>query len=171
MILVTVGVSNIPFDRLVAAVDSLVAEDEAVIAQCGAARVRPERAVHFDFLPFEELEELVAKARAVVCHAGIGSVALCVSRGLHPIVVPRLSSLGECVDDHQLTFARRLAALGLATAIEDVDELADAVRAAPSHQPATGLSSTLAYELIDYISTQAAARTVLTRRERPRTLV
>ena len=157
MILVTVGVSNLPFDRLVAAVDGLAAGDEAVVAQCGAARVRPERALSFDFLAFEELAELLAQARVVVCHAGIGSVALCLSGGLHPVVVPRLRRLGECVDDHQLTFARRLADLGLATAIEDVDELAEAVRTVPSGQPPTGLSSQLADELIDYIGGRAAA--------------
>ena len=41
MILVTVGVSNLPFDRRVAAVDGLAAEGETVVAQCGPARAAP----------------------------------------------------------------------------------------------------------------------------------
>ena len=156
MILVTVGVSNLPFDRLVGAVGELAAGDETVVAQCGAARVRPRGAVCFDYLPFVELAEWVSKARLVVCHAGIGSVAMCLSRGLRPIVVPRRKQLGECVDQHQVTFAQRLGDLGLATVVEDVSYLAEAVRSAPGRQPPTGLSRELADELIAYIEWHAA---------------
>ncbi|MGH3062350.1 MAG: glycosyltransferase, partial [Gaiellaceae bacterium] len=95
MILVTVGVSNLPFDRLVAAADGLTAGGEEIVVQFGAARARPQRAVCFDYLPFVQLQEWVSKARVVVCHAGIGSVAMCVSTGVHPVVVPRLERLGE----------------------------------------------------------------------------
>lgn len=151
MILVTVGVSNLPFDRLVAAVDGLATEGETVVAQFGAARVRPQRAVCFEYLPFVELEEWVSKARVVVCHAGIGSVAMCLSTGMHPVVVPRVKRLGESVDEHQLTFGRRLAELGLATVVEDVSELARAVRSVPESQPRTGLSRPLADELLAYV--------------------
>ena len=158
MILVTVGVSNLPFDRLVAAVDDLAAEGETVVAQYGAARTRPQRAVCFDYLPFVELQEWVSKARVVVCHAGIGSVAMCVSTGMHPVVVPRVKRLGESVDEHQLTFGRRLGELGLATVVEDVSELARVVRSVPPHQPRTGLSRELADELLEYIGSHAAAR-------------
>jgi UDP-N-acetylglucosamine transferase subunit ALG13 len=158
MILVTVGVSNLPFDRLVAAVDGLAAEGETVVAQYGAARTRPQRAVCFDYLPFVELQEWVSKARVVVCHAGIGSVAMCLSTGMHPVVVPRVKRLGESVDGHQLTFGRRLGELGLATVVEDVSELARVVRSVPPHQPRTGLSRELADELLEYIGSVRARR-------------
>lgn len=158
MILVTVGVSNLPFDRLVAAVDGLAAGGEEVVAQYGAARVRPRRAVCFDYLPFVELQEWVAKARVVVCHAGIGSVAMCLTTGGHPVVVPRLERLGECVDEHQLEFARRLGELGLATVVEDVSELGRAVRSVPDGQPRTGLSRQLADELHAYIASARPRR-------------
>jgi beta-1,4-N-acetylglucosaminyltransferase len=156
MILVTVGVSNLPFDRLVAAVDDLTAEGETVVAQYGAARVRPRHAVCFDYLPFVELEEWVSKARVVVCHAGIGSVAMCLSTGRHPVVVPRVKRLGESVDEHQLTFGRRLGELGLATVVEDVSELAGVVRSVPESQPRTGLSPQLADELLVYVGSVRA---------------
>ncbi len=158
MILVTVGVSNLPFDRLVAAVDGLTAHGEKVVAQCGPARVRPRRATCFDYLPFAELEEWVSKARVVVCHAGIGSVAMCVSTGRRPVVVPRLKRLGESVDEHQVSFGRRLGELGLATVVEDVSELAGAVRSAPTLQPSTGLSPKLADELLAYVESVRVRR-------------
>jgi UDP-N-acetylglucosamine transferase subunit ALG13 len=158
MILVTVGVSNLPFDRLVAAADGLAAGGEEIVVQYGAARARAQRAVCFDYLPFVQLQEWVAKARIVVCHAGIGSVAMCVSTGVHPVVVPRLERLGESVDEHQLAFGRRLGELGLATVVEDVSELARAIRAVPTGQPPTGLSRQLAGELIAYIGSVRAGR-------------
>jgi beta-1,4-N-acetylglucosaminyltransferase len=158
MILVTVGVSNLPFDRLLTAVDGLTKDTEKVIVQCGAARIRPQRATCFDYLPFAKFEEFISEARVVVCHAGIGSVGLCLSAGVHPLVVPRLKRLGESVDDHQLLFARRLDELGLATAIDDVAELGSAVRTAPGRQAPTGLSAQLAEELIAYISRYAGRR-------------
>jgi UDP-N-acetylglucosamine transferase subunit ALG13 len=158
MILVTVGVSNLPFDRLVAAVDGLAADGEEVVAQYGAARARPQRAVSFDYLPFVELQQWVSKARVVVCHAGIGSVAMCLTTGVHPVVVPRLERLGECIDEHQLLFGRRLGQLGLATVVEDVSELPRAVRTVPAGQPPTGLSRQLADELLAYIGSVRARR-------------
>ncbi|MGH3013637.1 MAG: glycosyltransferase, partial [Gaiellaceae bacterium] len=112
----------------------------------------------FDYLPFVQLQEWVSKARVVVCHAGIGSVAMCVSTGVHPVVVPRLERLGESVDEHQLAFGRRLGELGLATVVEDVSELARVVRAVPTDQPPTGLSRQLADELLAYIGSVRARR-------------
>jgi UDP-N-acetylglucosamine transferase subunit ALG13 len=158
MILVTVGVSNLPFDRLVAAVDGLAADGEEVVAQYGAARARPQHAVSFDYLPFVELQRWVSKARVVVCHAGIGSVAMCLTTGVHPVVVPRLERLGECVDEHQLLFGRRLGQLGLATVVEDVSELPRTVRSVPAGQPPTGLSRQLADELVAYIGSVRTRR-------------
>jgi UDP-N-acetylglucosamine transferase subunit ALG13 len=156
MMLVTVGASNLPFDRLVEAADELPAGGETVVVQYGAARVRPRRAVSFDYLPFAEFQEWVSKARLVICHAGIGSVGLCLSLGLHPIVVPRRKRLHECIDEHQVTFARRVAALGLATVVEDVSLLSAAVQSASSRQARTGLSQQLADELVEYIGTHCA---------------
>jgi UDP-N-acetylglucosamine transferase subunit ALG13 len=157
VILVTVGASNLPFDRLVEAADDIATGSESVVVQYGAARVRPQRATGFDYVSYVELKAWVSNARLVVCHAGIGSVALCLSLGRQPVVVPRRKGLRECVDEHQLSFGRRLDELGLATTVEDVSELGDVVRSARTSRQATGLSPLLARELITYIGTHAAA--------------
>ena len=158
MILVTVGMSNLPFERLLSVVDELPVDGEELVVQCGPARARPQRAAQcVDYLPFSEFERHVRESRVVVCHAGIGSVGLCLTSGRHPIVVPRLKEHREAVDDHQRWFARRLSELGLATAVEDVAFLGDAVLTAPTSQPETGLSRELADELIAYIGQRSAA--------------
>ena len=65
-----------------------------------------------DYLSFDELAEYARDARVFVCHAGVGSIVLARRFGHRPIVVPRRHHLGEHVDDHQLSLARRLAAPG-----------------------------------------------------------
>ena len=121
MILVTIGTS-LPFDRLLSALDGL-AEKERVVVQAGASSLRPAGAEVVDFLPFDELVELIESARVVVTHAGAGSVLLSLRIGRRPVVVPRLHRCGEAVDDHQLEFGRRMASLGLVTLVEDPADL------------------------------------------------
>jgi UDP-N-acetylglucosamine transferase subunit ALG13 len=123
-VLVTVGTSDTPFDRLLNAVERI---GERLTVQHGPSSVRPEGARCFGVLPPEQLDGLIRLSRVVVTHAGIGSVAAALAHGRRPIVVPRLARLGEAVDDHQVSFARRLASAGLATLVENLDDLADVV--------------------------------------------
>jgi UDP-N-acetylglucosamine transferase subunit ALG13 len=60
------------------------------------------------WLPYQELTELISRARVVVCHAGVGTVMTCLKNAQRPIVVPRLRAFGEHVDDHQLEITKRL---------------------------------------------------------------
>jgi UDP-N-acetylglucosamine transferase subunit ALG13 len=128
MIVVTVGTNEQPFDRLVRAAAAL-GGDEPLLVQHGASQVPHGRGEWVDFLPFDELERRVAGARALVCHAGVGSIMLARRCGKRPIVMPRRHHLGEAVDDHQLPLARRLAVAGLVTLVEDEQGLQSALRA------------------------------------------
>lgn len=122
MILVTIGTHETPFDRLIRAVAPLVELDELVV-QHGSSDVRVAGATCVDFLPFTELSELVGSARAVVTHAGAGSVLVALAAGKQPVVMPRLYAFGEAVDDHQLVFACHLSDAGLVTLVEDPAEM------------------------------------------------
>jgi UDP-N-acetylglucosamine transferase subunit ALG13 len=147
-VLITVGTNEAPFDRLVEAAGLI--HGEPVVVQHGASAVRPAGARCLEFLPFEELDRLMSTSRVVVTHAGIGSVATALSHGRRPVIVPRLHRLGEAVDDHQVFFARKLAAAGLATVVEDIAELPVAVAQADHRVVASGeedLSADLRREL------------------------
>lgn len=134
--LVTVGTSRkYAFDRLVRA-SALLGASGPVVVQRGASVVRPSGAQVVDFMSFDEIRDAVADADAVVTHAGIGSVLLALTHGHRPIVVPRQAGLGEGVDDHQVRFARRLEAEGLATVVIDPAELPAALRALPARAEA-----------------------------------
>jgi beta-1,4-N-acetylglucosaminyltransferase len=119
VILVSVGTNEARFDRLLHAVETLTG-DEPIFVQHGASPIRPKNAECVDFLPFEAFIEKIGEARAVVTHAGVGSVMVALSLGRRPIVMPRLKRYGEAVDDHQLPLAHRLKEAGLVTLVEDL---------------------------------------------------
>ena len=129
MILVTLGTQAFPFDRLLRGLEGV---DEELVVQGGGSTFRPAGATWFDYLEYPELLEHVRRARVVVSHAGVGSVMTVVAEGKRPVVVPRLHAYGEAVDDHQLPFARRLAAAGLVALVEDPAELPAALVETPS---------------------------------------
>jgi UDP-N-acetylglucosamine transferase subunit ALG13 len=157
MIFATVGTSVIPFDRLFRALDELPG-DEPLVVQQGPSSVCPAGATSLDFLAFDDLVDLVRQARVVVTHAGVGTILVALANGRRPVVVPRLRRFAEAVDDHQLDFARRLAAAGLVTLVEDTARLAEAIAgdgaavATLRQEPGP-----LASELRDYIAAQIAA--------------
>lgn len=159
MIFVTVGTNEAPFDRLLRLVQSVGYADQLVV-QYGASSVRPPARELVESMPFETLIEHVRSARAVVTHAGVGSVIVSLSEGRKPIVLARRQELGEAVDDHQVDFARRFAAAGLVTLVESADELRAALQqpAEADVRSALGRSSRLAAELRSYLGAEIARR-------------
>jgi UDP-N-acetylglucosamine transferase subunit ALG13 len=136
VIFVTVGTHHQRFERLLGALGPLAELDELVV-QHGSAPppLEADRAV--PFLSYSEVVAYMRRARAVVTHAGVGSVLVARRAGQAPVVVPRLRALGEHVDDHQIQFVRALEREGLVTVVWDVAELRAAVLAArPAPRPA-----------------------------------
>ncbi len=159
MIFVTVGTNEAPFDRLLEAVAQLPAGEELVV-QHGASSVRVPGAELVDFLPFEQIVQHIRRARAVVTHAGVGSIIVALSNGKRPVVAPRLKRFGEAVDDHQLHFGRRFSDAGLVTLVESADGLADALGSAEHEAPTLAGSGALAAELRGFLEQELAAPSV-----------
>lgn len=126
MIFVTVGTNEARFDRLLAALDGLP-DGTDLFVQHGPSSIRPAGAACAEYLSFDEIVEKMRAARAVVTHAGVGSVLTALLSGARPIVVPRLQRYGEAVDDHQLEFGQRAERAGLVTLVEDAADLPSAI--------------------------------------------
>jgi UDP-N-acetylglucosamine transferase subunit ALG13 len=162
MILFTIGTS-LTFDRLVSVADAVADTcDERVVVQGGRSRCRFERAELLEFLPYDELEALVREARVVVTHAGAGTALLALGSGKRPVLVPRLRRHGEAIDDHQVAFAERLAALGLARVVADPLDLPDLLLALPADEerpetPAGSMVSSLREDLLQRLGPPQAA--------------
>lgn len=124
-IFVTVGTDHHRFDRLLGWIDgwfeARAPADVAVFCQTGSSG--PTRRVpSMPFLDADVLQTSLAEADCVVTHGGT-TVALARHAGHVPIVVPRSHELGEHVDDHQIHFAAKVAALGYAHLAQSAEEL------------------------------------------------
>jgi UDP-N-acetylglucosamine transferase subunit ALG13 len=152
MILVTTGTNGAPFDRLLLEVDA-VESDEPLVVQHGPSRVRPRAATCVAYLPFGDLVEHVRRARVVITHGGVGSVVVALMNGRRPLVVPRIASFGEAVDDHQLVFGQRLAETGLVTLVADPARLREALQSGACYAAAPRLpgAGPLADDLAAYL--------------------
>jgi UDP-N-acetylglucosamine transferase subunit ALG13 len=123
-VLVTVGMGPWPFDRLIEAITPLCAEHE-VFAQTGTSSLRPP-CPHAAFVPFGELDALIAAVDIIITHAG-NTVRLVQRAQKVPIAVARQAALGEMANDHQVEYLRFEERTGPVQAVWDVRELPRAV--------------------------------------------
>lgn len=132
MIFVTVGTHEQPFNRLVKKVDELkrdgvIAED--VIIQTGFSTYEPKYCQWSKLIPYQDMIKNVENARIVITHGGPASFIMPLQIGKTPIVVPRQHQFNEHINDHQVEFARNVAArMETIIPVEDIDKLADTIK-------------------------------------------
>ena len=151
MILVTLGTHPRPMDRLIVALDDLLARgelDDEIIITAAAYGRQPTLARALGIQPFGELAEMARTARAIITHGGPASIALALSAGHSPVVVPRDPALREHVDDHQIRFAAWLAERRNVTVVLEMDKLGAALRETLSRQAGAPLSRPVPTEAI-----------------------
>ena len=132
MIFVTVGTHEQPFNRLIKAVDDLVADGtitEEVIIQRGYSTYEPKHCKYYDLLPWDEMQKYNKEARIVITHGGPASFIDVLALGKTPIVVPRQAKYNEHVNDHQLEFARQFVERGVnIIVVDDINILKDSIK-------------------------------------------
>ncbi len=110
-IFVTVGNRTESFTRLVRMVDAALASlamPYEGLFQAGTTPGAINGLERVSYLPRPQFEEEMRRADAVICHAGVGTLHSALEAGHLPIVIPRLASHGECVNDHQMEIVRAL---------------------------------------------------------------
>ena len=126
LVVVTVGSDHHPFDRLIGWVDRWLHEGGAARVDCliqyGTAR-SPLNGRARAYVDHSQLLELMGSATVVIMQGGPIGIAESRRLGRLPIVVPRLSTYNEVVDDHQVTYSRAMAAQGKAAVAESEAEL------------------------------------------------
>jgi UDP-N-acetylglucosamine--N-acetylmuramyl-(pentapeptide) pyrophosphoryl-undecaprenol N-acetylglucosamine transferase len=136
LVFATVG-AVLPFDRLVKTVAEAKTKgaiDGRVLVQVGEGGARPDSLECVETLPFDDLQALLKDASVVICHGGTGSLITALREGCHVIAMPRLFSLGEVYDDHQVEIVEAFVGRGLVQRADDADQLVRAladVRARP----------------------------------------
>jgi UDP-N-acetylglucosamine transferase subunit ALG13 len=107
MIFVTVG-SQLPFDRLVFAVDGWAASrpDVELFGQVGDTANPPANFDSVSTIAPEEYERRFAEAELIVGHAGMGTIIAALESSKPLLMLPRLARLKESRNDNQVGTAR-----------------------------------------------------------------
>lgn len=136
MIFVTVG-SQLPFDRLVKAVDDWAAAngEATAFAQIGSTSYKPAHMDWAPYLPVDAFRRKLETASLVVSHAGMGNLLLALQAKKPILVMPRRLQLDEIRNDHQLATARWLRQMPGVRVADDTEELVDALRRAEWNEP------------------------------------
>ncbi len=124
MIFVTVGTDQ-PFDRMMRVVDSWAAERSRIdiFAQIGEGGWEPSSIPFSPFLTPPEYKVRFDQARVIIAHAGMGTILSALIYGKPILVMPKLASLGEHRNEHQLATARRMMSQGTVSVAFDEAEL------------------------------------------------
>lgn len=131
MIFVTVGTHEQPFNRLVKYIDNLKKDNiikEEVVIQTGYSTYEPQFCTWSKFYPYDEMTELVGRARIVITHGGPSSFIMPLQIGKTPIVVPRRKEYNEHINNHQVEFAKAVAERqGTIIVVENIKKLKDTI--------------------------------------------
>jgi UDP-N-acetylglucosamine transferase subunit ALG13 len=120
-----------PFDRLINALDTSVQKgliDDELFAQIGDACYKPRFIRHVDVLDRETYIRQFKVAKAIISHAGMGTIAMADRYEKPLLVLPRLKKYGENVSDHQLQTARVLANESHFLLAKDTNDLIKKIR-------------------------------------------
>ena len=109
MIFVTAG-TQLPFDRLVEAVDSIAAEykDAKFVVQALTSTYKANNIEVTNFLSAAEFTNHLNNAQLIVSHAGMGTIISALVKKIPIIVMPRLFEFNEHRNDHQLGTAKQM---------------------------------------------------------------
>jgi len=130
VIFATVGTTELPFNRLVKAVDDLAgASAEPFVIQIGHSTYEPRCAQWFRFDTPVRMREWITQADVVITHGGFGIISECVRAKKRIVACPRLAEFGEAVNP-QRELVTYLAEKGVLVALEDVSKLASAIEQA-----------------------------------------
>ena len=130
MIFVCVGSRDYQFNRLLKALDELVAEgkiSDEVVAQTGLSEYEPKNYTWYRYLDQDVFKDYQRKADLIISHGGTGALVGAHKMGKQVIAVPRLAQFGEHIDDHQTQVCGALAGEGYLRQVLDMKDLADVI--------------------------------------------
>lgn len=134
MILVTLGTQFEPFDRLLKELDKQDLNEE-IIVQAGHTKFESSKMKILDFIPYEEMNDLVDKARIIITHGGTGSIVEPLKKGKVIIGCARLEKYGEHVDDHQTELVSIFSEEGYILELKDGESLNKVLKQAETFVP------------------------------------
>lgn len=108
MIFVTTGTQE-PFDRLLTIIEKFSEKvNEKIVVQAKTVMKLPANVEVYDFLSPQDYDYFFSSSRLIISHAGMGSIISALYKSRPIIVFPRIASLGEHRNEHQLATAKKM---------------------------------------------------------------
>ena len=145
MILVLLGTQDNSFHRLLDKIQELIDKKiikEEVVVQAGRTKYESKDMKIFSLVSQDKLKELTEKADIVITHGGVGSILMSLKMGKKVIAVPRLSTFGEHVNDHQIKIVDSFDKQGFLIGVIELDNLEKALEKAKTFKPKKFISQT-----------------------------
>ena len=130
MILVLLGTHNNSFARLLSQIELCIEQGiitDEVIVQAGHTKFNSSKMKIFDFIPRDELNQLMDKSRIVITHGGVGSIMTALKLGKKVVAIPRLHQFNEHVNDHQIQIVKNFNDCDYIMGLLDVKDLPNAL--------------------------------------------
>lgn len=151
MIFVVTG-TQLPFDRLIRMLDEIAPQlDEDIVAQVNGSGYLPRHINTIDLLPPDEFDRLFSSARLIVAHAGIGTIITAMQQQKPVIIFPRIATLGEHRNEHQLATAEKMKEAGWVYVANTKEELS-ALLQRPDLHPLCTIGSSASESLVESIT-------------------
>lgn len=138
MIFVTLGTQDKSFERLLQAVDRLIADGvirEDVIAQTGFTRFSSDRMKVFDYVPMDSFSKYIEECSLLITHGGVGSILAGCTAKKKVIAVARKKEYDEHESDHQMQIVKEFDQRGYIIGCLDVSDLAAAYKKVQEFTP------------------------------------
>lgn len=126
MIFVCLGSQTHQFNRLLIKLDQLLKAkriEELVFAQIGNSTYFPKNYEYTKFLPPDNFDDYLNRARLIITHGGTGTIVKALKADKQVIAVARRAQYGEHVDDHQLQIVDEFALNEYIKKVENMDDL------------------------------------------------
>lgn len=136
MIFVCIGSRGYQFNRLLKAMDELVADGtikEEVIAQTGLSDYKPVHYAYQNYMDVDQFKKMQKDADLIVSHAGTGALVNALKMEKQVIAVPRRKKYEEHIDDHQLQVAQALESQGYLFVVREMEELGSVIQKAKAY--------------------------------------
>lgn len=138
LILIVLGTHELPFTRLLKAVDDLIDSgviNDKVIVQGGHTPYQSKNMEINKFVSYEEMDRLYDDADLIITHGGTGSIISGIKKGKTLIAVARLHKYGEHNDDHQIELINEFVKLGYILEWQDGEALTTILDKAKTFKP------------------------------------
>lgn len=127
-IFVSVG-SRFPMNRLIKSVEEILNKQPtlSVTAQVGESDFHSDKMRIIRWISENEFEQAVRHCDIFISHAGMGNILLATQLNKPIIIMPRLASLGEHINDHQTSTANAFMGRSLVSIANTTQELKQAI--------------------------------------------